>query len=68
MPRNSLANAPTLLRARGGISIPQTAATDWVSSSPRTRRYFLMLVPLISLASLFSAHAEVFPFFAATPS
>ena len=50
-----------LLRARGGISKVAKAWVRWLSSSPRTRRYFPLHPRGCSWAALFSAHAEVFP-------
>ena len=50
-----------LLRARGGISRILNHVSDLVTSSPRTRRYFLEPLWMTPLARLFSAHAEVFP-------
>ena len=51
----------SLLRARGGISYAQSTISRQLSSSPRTRRYFRKESAKIPMASLFSAHAEVFP-------
>ncbi len=56
-------NATTpLLRARGGISSGTRNREDRRHSSPRTRRYFQDTYYNCGPASLFSAHAEVFPF------
>ena len=50
-----------LLRTRGGISLYITGTLWTTSSSPHTRRYFLISVNHYEPALLFSAHAEVFP-------
>ena len=50
-----------LLRARGGISVGAGTAYKYLTSSPRTRRYFLRSSPPPPHTELFSAHAEVFP-------
>ena len=54
-------NIDALLRARGGISWSRLFGAHRQCSSPRTRRYFLVQAGLPPGASLFSAHAEVFP-------
>ena len=51
----------SLLRARGGISFCLPGCERSTSSSPRTRRYFLIENGEVIQATLFSAHAEVFP-------
>ncbi len=53
---------PALLRARGGISLFEDVAIAKPDSSPRTRRYFRVLVLEEDWLCLFSAHAEVFPY------
>ena len=59
---NNLILNKTLLRARGGISLCHKCRLPNHPSSPRTRRYFRMFRAGSGCRSLFSAHAEVFPF------
>ena len=54
-------HAPTLLRARGGISVAIRDDLRPVLSSPRTRRYFPHVQVSGVGGDLFFAHAEVFP-------
>ena len=51
----------TLLRTRGGISTSRPRRSLELLSSPHTRRYFRVSTRCVSLVTLFSAHAEVFP-------
>ena len=66
--RTRAGGIPTLLRACGGISIPCSLVGHKDSSSPRMRRYFGLLRLLRYRILLFSAHAEVFPTSAYSPS
>ena len=51
----------TLLRACGGISVFCAGCASAAGSSPRMRRYFLVVSGNDFATLLFSAHAEVFP-------